>query len=91
VFVSNGGDALAKLRLLLVEPEARGHGLGRRLVEACISFARAAGYRRMTLWTQSVLTDARRIYEACGFALTRSEPHRSFGAELVGETWEREL
>ncbi|MDA2809271.1 helix-turn-helix domain-containing GNAT family N-acetyltransferase [Nocardiopsis sp. RSe5-2] len=85
------GGETAKLRLLLVEPWARGHGIGRLLTDECLAFARAAGYRRMTLWTQSVLTAARHIYGKAGFTLTASEPHHSFGRDLVAETWEREL
>jgi GNAT superfamily N-acetyltransferase len=81
----------AKLRLLLVEPEARGMGLGQRLVLACIRFARAAGYRKLVLWTQSELTAARAIYEKLGFRKAQSEPHRSFGKRLVGEYWELRL
>lgn len=91
VFLVRDGDSVAKLRLLLVEPAVRGRGIGHRLVGECVAFARAAGYRKITLWTQSVLIAARRIYQAAGFHLVRCEPHHSFGVELVGEYWEREL
>jgi GNAT superfamily N-acetyltransferase len=84
-------DDTAKLRLLLVEPAARGLGLGQRLVEAAEDFARQAGYRRMTLWTQSCLLAARRIYAARGWRLTESEAVRAFDADLVSETWEKAL
>jgi DNA-binding MarR family transcriptional regulator/GNAT superfamily N-acetyltransferase len=91
VFLVRHTDDIAKLRLLLVDPAGRGQGLGRRLVGECIGFARACGYRKITLWTQSILVAARKIYQDAGFALVASEPHRSFGQSLIGETWEREL
>jgi GNAT superfamily N-acetyltransferase len=84
-------DNTAKLRIVYVEPWARGHGLGERLVTDCMDFARATGYSRMKLWTNDVLIPARRLYEKLGFVLVESEPHRSFGQDLVGEIWERAL
>jgi len=91
VFVVKQSDQIAKLRLLFVEPAARGLGIGRRLVEECIRFARQAGYRKMALWTQSNLTAARAIYEKTGFRLVKEEPTHSFGHDLVSETWELDL
>jgi GNAT superfamily N-acetyltransferase len=81
----------AKLRILLVDPRARGHGLGGRLVDTCLQFARSAGYRRARLWTNHPLVAARSIYLSRGFTLTAEEPHRSFGVDLVGQTYELEL
>lgn len=89
--VRAGDDSTAQLRILLVSPEARGHRLGERLVTTCMDFARGAGYERMVLWTNDALSAARRIYTRLGFALIREEPHRSFGADLVGQTYEVSL
>ncbi|NVO15916.1 MAG: MarR family transcriptional regulator [Rhodoplanes sp.] len=91
VFLVDGGDEIAKLRLLLVVPEARGLGLGRKLVEACIRFARERRYRKISLWTQSILVEARGLYASLGFTLVKQEPHCAFAHELLGETWELEL
>ena len=78
-------------QIVLVDPAGRGQGLGHRLVGECIAFAKACGYRRITLWTQSILVAARKIYQEAGFKLVATEPHRSFGHELVGEYWEMAL
>jgi len=91
VFLVRKSPTVAKLRLLIIHPRARGMGLGRRLTRACIRFARAAGYRKIVLWTQSHLAAARAIYQAAGFRKTSSEKHRSFGKRLVAETWEMRL
>lgn len=91
VFVVRKSDEIAKLRLLIIDPKARGLGLGRRLVDECLSFAKDAGYTSMTLWTQSNLTAARAIYQRAGFRRVAEEPHHSFGVDLIGETWERDL
>ena len=91
VFLVAGDAGAAKLRLLLVEPQARGLGLGRRLIDECLKFARAAGYRRVLLWTQENLAAARHLYQAAGFRRIAREPHRSFGHDLVAETWQLEL
>jgi DNA-binding MarR family transcriptional regulator/GNAT superfamily N-acetyltransferase len=91
VLLVSGDEDTAKLRLLFVEPKARRLGIGRRLVEECIGFARRAGYHKLTLWTNDVLISARRIYEANGFYLVREEPHHSFGRDLVSQYWELPL
>lgn len=91
VFVAKGSDEVARLRLLHVEPQARGLGIGRRLVEECVRFARQAGYQKMTLWTQSILYAARHIYKQAGFQVVREEKHHSFGKDLTAETWELNL
>jgi DNA-binding MarR family transcriptional regulator/GNAT superfamily N-acetyltransferase len=91
VFVVRATDTVAKLRLLYVEPAARGIGLGRRLVDECIAFARAKDYRTLALWTNDVLVPARRIYQQVGFICVAREPHHSFGKDLIGETWELPL
>lgn len=92
VFCVRGDDeATAVLRLLLVEPAARGLGIGKRLVDECLGFARRAGYRRIALWTVDELAAARHVYRRAGFELERSEPQRRFGRDVVGQTWSRPL
>jgi GNAT superfamily N-acetyltransferase len=91
VMLANDGDDIARLRLLLVEPKARGLGIGARLVDEAVRFARSAGYRKITLWTHSVLTAARHIYQSAGFKLMRSEEHQSWGQPVVSEHWDLEL
>jgi DNA-binding MarR family transcriptional regulator/GNAT superfamily N-acetyltransferase len=91
VFLVRQSNTTAKLRLLLVEPAARGTGLGRRLVRECIAFAREKGYRKLVLWTQANLAAARAIYKSEGFSLVKSEKHASFGVKLTGEYWELKL
>ncbi len=91
VFLVKKDDEVAKLRLLLVEPSARGLGIGKRLVDECVRFARQVGYKKITLWTQSNLTAARNIYERANFQLVSQQKHKSFGTELVAETWDLNL
>lgn len=91
VFCVAADERTAKLRLLFVDPSARGRGLGARLVDRCLTFARQAGYAQITLWTNHPLEAARKIYLSRGFTLVRERPHHSFGVDLVGQTYERDL
>ena len=91
VMIVRQSDAIAKLRLLHVEQSARGLGIGRRLIEQCVRFSRAAGYNKITLWTQANLLAARHLYDAAGFTCVASQPHHRFGKDLIAETWELDL
>jgi DNA-binding MarR family transcriptional regulator/GNAT superfamily N-acetyltransferase len=91
VFLVRESEKVARLRLLLVEPSARGLGIGNRLVDECTRFARQAGYKKITLWTQSILHAARHIYKKAGYRLLKQERHREFGYDLLGETWDLNL
>ncbi|MEZ5666688.1 MAG: helix-turn-helix domain-containing GNAT family N-acetyltransferase [Alphaproteobacteria bacterium] len=91
VFLARDSDAVARLRMLYVEPAARGHGVGTRLVDACIAFARASGYRRIVLWTYDMLASARRIYQAAGFALVDEVEEDAFGHRMRSQSWALEL
>lgn len=91
IFLVRSLDEVGQLRLMLVEPEARGRGIGTRLIQECLDFARNAGYRTVRLWTNSVLVDVRRLYEKAGFRLVESEAYQAFGHDLVSEFWEIEL
>ncbi len=91
VFLVRNSETVGQLRLMLVEPEARGHGIGTRLIQECLEFARQAGYSVVKLWTNSVLVDARRLYETAGFRMVESDAYQAFGHDLVSEFWEIEL
>jgi ribosomal protein S18 acetylase RimI-like enzyme len=91
IILAKQKESIARIRLLLVDPKARGLGLGARLTDECIRFAQRAGYKKMTLWTHSVLTAARHIYQKAGFKLMRTERHRSWGRPVVSEHWDLKL
>jgi GNAT superfamily N-acetyltransferase len=91
MLVKDAEPGVARIRLLLVDPKARGLGVGKRLVDECVRFARQAGYQKITLWTHSILTAARAIYEKAGFTLTSSEEKRSWGKDVVAEYWDMDL
>ena len=91
VMIVDGGKGVAKLRLLLVEPKARGKGIGKQLVNECIDFSKRNSYRKITLWTQSILKEARHLYSNAGFQIIEEKRHTSFGHDLIAETWELEL
>jgi GNAT superfamily N-acetyltransferase len=91
IMLAKDSDDTARVRLLILDPKARGLGLGARLVDECIRFARRAGYKKITLWTHSVLTAARHIYQKAGFRLMRTERHKSWGRPVVSEHWDLEL
>jgi GNAT superfamily N-acetyltransferase len=91
VMLVRDSDEVARIRLLLVDPKARGLGLGKRLVDECVTFARQTGYKRVTLWTHSILAAARHTYEKAGFTLTSSEKRRSWGKDVVAEYWDLDL
>ncbi len=91
VMIVDAGEKVAQLRILLVEPKARGRGIGKRLIDECIDFSKRAGYKKIKLWTQSLLVAARHLYENAGFTLVEEKPHRSFGHDLVAEVWELPL
>lgn len=91
MLVKDDQHGVARLRLLLVDPKARGLGLGARLVDECVRFARNAGYSKITLWTHSILSAARHVYENAGFTLTSSEPRQSWGKDVIAEFWDLDL